>query len=232
MSIRFMTGRCGRILVVMMSLASCGGDKKPGVDAAIDALELTCSTYCSEIQNHCTGGNAQYMDAAECMAACLSFDAGTGTVTDMSGNTLGCRIYHAGAPSMTAAATSCPHAGPGGDVISPAAGAFCSGGDVCASFCALEIRACGSIEAPLSGDPTDATGNHLFQYRNQERCVSACAGYDKTHAYSTTAMGNTLACRLYRAVKAATSPENARLYCAATGSNPGPDFDCNDATMP
>jgi hypothetical protein len=218
-----MTGRGVRILVVMMSLVGCGGDKKPAIDAAIDALALDCSTYCTEIQNNCTGGNLQYMNTAECMTACASFAVGTSTVTDMSGNTLGCRIYHAGAPSMMAAATHCPHAGPAGDVISSAAGAFCSGGDVCASFCALEIKACGSIEAPLPGDPKDAAGNPLFQYRNQERCVSACDGFDKTHPYSTTAVGDSLACRLYRAVKAATSPANATTYCFSTGFNANDD---------
>lgn len=230
MSITLMTQRCMRILAVMMPLVGCGGDKKPAVDAAIDALELSCSTYCSEIQKNCTGGNLQYMDTAECMAACASFAVGTSTVTDMSGNTLGCRIYHAGTPSVMAAATHCPHAGPGGDVISPAAGEGCSGGDVCASFCALEIKACGSIEAPLLGNPTDATGNPLFQYRNMERCMSVCDGFDKTHAYSTMAVGNSLACRLYRAVKAATGPDNAAMYCSSTGSNP--NGDCAGAAFP
>jgi hypothetical protein len=227
MTITFMTGRCMRILVVMMSLVGCGDDPKP----AIDALDLSCSTYCMEIQNHCTGVNSQYMDAAECMAACASFPVGTSTAIDM-GNTLGCRIYYAGAPAMMPAATYCPHAGPGGDVISPAAGAFCSGGDVCASFCALEIKACGSTEAPLPGNPTDPTGNHLYQYRNLERCVTACDGFDKTHAYSTMAVGNSLACRLYRAVKAATGPGNAAMYCATTGSNPDPASDCGGAASP
>jgi hypothetical protein len=32
----------------------------------------------------------------------------------MSGNTLGCRIYHGGAPAVMDAATHCPHAGPSG----------------------------------------------------------------------------------------------------------------------
>ena len=134
MSITFMTGRCTRILVVMMSLVGCGGDPKPAADAAIDALTLDCSTYCTEIQNNCTGASLQYASTAECMAACASFPVGTSMVTDMTGNTLGCRIYHAGDPAKMAAATHCPHAGPGGDAISSATGGFCSGGDVCASL--------------------------------------------------------------------------------------------------
>jgi hypothetical protein len=228
MSITF--GRCMRIFAVMVPLVGCGGDKKPAVDAAVDALALDCATYCTEIQNNCTGVNLQYMNTAECMAACASFPVGTSTVTDMSGNTLGCRIYHAGDPSMIAAATNCPHAGPAGDLIGPTGAAFCSGGDVCESFCALEIKACGSIEAPLPGNPTDPTGNTLFQYRNMERCKSVCDGFDKTHAYSTMAVGNSLACRLYRAVKAATSLANATMYCSSTGS--GEDGDCAGTASP
>jgi hypothetical protein len=228
MAITFMTGRCMQILVVMMLLVGCGDDPKP----AIDALDLSCSTYCMEIQNHCTGMNSQYMDAAECMAACASFPMGISAGTDV-GNTLECRIHHASAPAMVTAETYCPRAGPGGDVISPGTGGFCSGGDVCASFCALEITACGSIEVPLPGNPKDATGNPLFQYRNMERCMSVCDGFDKTHAYSTKAVGNSLACRLYRAVQAATpTPGNAAMYCATTGSNPDPASDCGGAASP
>jgi hypothetical protein len=230
MPINSTTGLGVRILAVVAPLVGCGGDEKPAADAAIDAPALDCSSYCAEVQSNCSGANLQYSSTAECMAACASFPVGTSTVTDMTGNTLGCRIYHAGAPAMMAAATHCPHAGPGGDMISPAAGTYCSGGDVCQSFCALEIKACGSIEAPLPNNPRDAAGNPLFQYRNPERCVTVCDGFDKSHAYSTTAVGDSLACRLYRAVKAASSPENAVMYCFSTGSNPNDD--CAGAASP
>jgi len=221
-----------QIFAVMIPLAGCGGGKQPAVDAAIDALALDCSTYCSQVQKNCTGPNLQYASTAECMGACASFTVGTSTVTDTSGNTLGCRIFHAGAPSVMTAATSCPHAGPAGDLINAPAPAFCSGGDVCASFCTLEILACGSIDAPLPGNPTGVDGNPLFQYRNMERCMSVCGGFDKTHPYSTTAVGDSLACRLYHAVKAATSlPTSiAGMYCFSTGSNPSGD--CAGAASP
>jgi hypothetical protein len=155
------------------------------------------------------------------MATCASFTVGTSTVNDMSGNTLGCRIYHAGAPSVMAAATHCPHAGPGGDLLTASPPTFCSGGNVCASFCALEIKACGSLDAPLPGDPRDATNNHLFQYQNMDDCMRLCAGFDKTHEYSTAAMGNSLACRLLQATSAAIAvTPNAMTYCRYTGEIP------------
>src|SRR4051812_7234786 len=108
-----------RPFLILIALVGCGGDSTPAVDAAvpIDAGALDCPAYCTEIQANCIGANAQYPDMAHCMATCASFTVGTSTVTDMSGNTLGCRIYHGGAPSKTAAATHCVHAGPGGDLI-------------------------------------------------------------------------------------------------------------------
>src|SRR4051812_38483230 len=97
------------ILAVLVGCGDDGGGAR--VDAAPDAfVALDCPTYCTEIQANCTGANAQYADREHCIAACASFPVGTSKVTDMSGNTLGCRIYHAGGPSMTTPATHCAHA--------------------------------------------------------------------------------------------------------------------------
>jgi hypothetical protein len=207
----------------MFALAGCGGDGNPAIDAAVapDAPALDCATYCSEIQANCTGGNAQYPDMAHCMATCASFSVGTSQVTDMSGNTLGCRIHYAGAPSMMEAATHCFHAGPAGDLITATAPAFCSGGDVCASFCTLEIKACGSLDAPLPGNPRDNTNNPIYQYRNMASCMTSCAAFDKTHEYSTMAAGDSLACRLYHATIAAIAvTPNGTTECPYTGPTP------------
>jgi hypothetical protein len=218
-----------RTVLIMIALAGCDGDKKLAVDAVLDSPD--CPTYCAEIQANCIDANAQYPDMAHCMAACASFTVGTSKVTDMSGNTLGCRIYHGGAPAMTAPATHCVHAGPGGDLITATPPTFCSGGDFCASFCALEIKACGSLDAPLTGNPRDATGNPLFQYRNLANCMTSCAAFDKTHDYGMTATGNSLACRLYNAISAAIAvTPDAATYCPYTAAAPtGP---CAGAAMP
>jgi hypothetical protein len=212
-----------RAFTILAALAGCGGsDDNPGVDAAPEpdaaVVVLDCPSYCVEVQANCTGTNAQYADAAHCMAACSSFTVGSSAITDTSGNTLGCRIYHGGDPAKMTPATHCPHAGPGGDQITATPAAVCSGGNVCESFCALEIKACGSLDAPLSGDPRDAAGNSLFQYRNMADCMSNCAGFDKTHAYSTTSAGNSLACRLLHATSAAIAvTPDAKMECAYTG---------------
>jgi len=202
------------------------------IDAPPDAVALDCAGYCAEIQANCTGENAQYPDLAHCMSTCASFAVGTSTIDDPSGNTLGCRIHYAGTPARTAPATHCVHAGPGGDLITATPPAFCSGGDVCASFCALDIRACGSTDTPLPDDPVDETGNPLFQYGDMADCMRVCDDfYDKTHAYSTTAVGNSLACRLFQATEAAIAvTPNAATYCSATGMFP--TGSCAGTAMP
>jgi hypothetical protein len=221
--------RLMRTLVVMMALVSCNHENA-AVDAAIPAdavridakpdappVALDCPSYCTEIQANCKSANAQYSDAAHCSSACKSFVVGASQVTDSSGNTLGCRIYHAGTPSMTDPGTHCVHAGPGGDLITAVAPAFCSGGDVCASFCALEIMACGTQMEPLPGMPRDGDNNPLYQYQNLADCMSQCSKFDKTHAYSTTAVGDSLACRMFQATEAAiaVTPDGA-AHCSET----------------
>jgi hypothetical protein len=132
---------------------------------------------------------------------------------------------------MMAAGTHCVHAGPGGDLITATPPAFCSGGDVCESFCTLEIKACGSLDAPLPGNPRDATGNPLFQYLNMTNCVMSCATFDKTHEYSTMAAGNSLACRLLHATSAAIAvTPNGASDCSYTAADPtGP---CSGVATP
>src|SRR4051812_35015453 len=107
-----------RIFLILIALAGCSDGTHRSVDAAVGApVTLGCETYCTEIQANCTGANAQYPDTAHCFATCMSFTVGTGQTTDMSGNTLECRTFHAGTPSITTPATHCVYAGPGGDLI-------------------------------------------------------------------------------------------------------------------
>lgn len=213
-----------RTFLIVIAMAGCGNVNKTPIDATIDTAidapppALDCSTYCAKIQTNCTGANAQYPNMDQCMATCASFPVGTSMVTDTAGNTLGCRINSAVAAS-TMAATQCPHAGPAGDLIA-AAPAFCSGGDVCTSFCTLEIMACGSLNTPLPGNPKDATGNPIFQYQNLGDCMRLCPAWDKTHAYSTMSMGSSLACRLNAATSAAISVTSGKTFCAYTADFP------------
>jgi hypothetical protein len=212
-------------LLIVVTLAGCGGSNPPSIDAAIDGpvdmmpLELNCTAYCSEIQQTCADANAQYANMDQCSHTCPSFVVGTSTVNDTAGNTLGCRIHDAVAAS-TMPSINCPHAGPAGDLITASPTGHCSGGDVCMSFCTLEIMACGSLDMPLPGNPRDATNNPLFQFKNLANCMSQCPAWNKTRNYSPMAMGDSLACRLSAAVTAAVSLDSAKAFCASTADFP------------
>jgi len=221
-------------LFVLGALVGCGGNGH-AVDAAIpvDAAALTCDNYCALIQAGCTGPNAQYtgVDSAatqqSCTHTCVLFASGI-SADETSGNTLGCRLHYAvEASDMAAAAPAvCAQAGPVGDVMSPSP-AVCSGNDACTTFCALEIKACGSQDLPLPGDPTDESNASIFQYRNMASCMSACSGsdgkpaFDKDHASGPAARGYSLACRLYQATQAVISVmPDAVMFCADTSRTP------------
>lgn len=198
-----------RNLLLLLVLVGCSdSNNNTTPDAATVALD--CPSYCTEIQANCTMGNAQYPDASHCMAACASFLM-TGALADTAGNTLGCRIYHAGAPAKMDPVTHCPHAGPGGDLTSVTSGAGTCG-DACTSFCALEIKACGmGATAPA-------------QYADMPSCITACKGFtNTTHKYiyssTTSSAGDSLACRLAHATNAAISG-NAATHCPHTGPTP------------
>lgn len=102
-----------------------GGGGDAGNDAAVvgndSGVAPTCAGYCAFITATCTGGDAQYTDETDCMTQCTAAGWDVGTDADTSGNTLGCRIYHAIVASGAGmAATHCPHAGLlGGGVCSP-----------------------------------------------------------------------------------------------------------------
>jgi len=217
--------------IILAALAGCGSnDHKADAAVQIDAVALDCDSYCTVIQANCTGSNAQFasMDSPaarqSCKQTCALFAAGT-SVNEASGNTLGCRLHYAvDASNPTMAPAGCAHAGPVGDVMAPSP-AVCSGGDACTTFCALEIKACGSLDAPLPGDPRDASNNSLYQYRNMADCMRLCSGpgsvLDKNHPYSPSARGDSLACRLYQATQAVISVmPDAVMSCADTAAAP------------
>jgi hypothetical protein len=188
------------------------------------------TAYCTDIIAHCTGANAQYpttnptLSMNQCLGTAATFPVGT--INDSTGNTLGCRQYHAGAPAMSDPATHCIHAGPGGDQVDKAG----TCGDACTSFCTLQTKTCGTTEAPLP--------NIAPQYQNMAACMTACGTFDKTHLYTLNSTpvapsGNSLACRLYHATNAAyytklADVTNTALHCTHTAETPtGP---CASAT--
>jgi hypothetical protein len=172
--------------------AACSDDGGKTPDAP-PGNQLSCSAYCTTIAANCTAANAQYGGAdatATCMANCAKFPMGT--AADMSGNTLGCRNYHAGA-AMTNPGVHCTHAGPGG-------AGMC--GDNCLGFCNLVQTAC--------------TGANPSPYADMGACMTACGGFATTPAYSAmTTSGNSFACRLYHATQAVSLPAPHCMHVGA-----------------
>jgi len=77
----------------------------------------TCGTYCQAyaqlVTAACTGANAQFPNATAALAACANF-AATGNLGDTNGNTVQCRLYHAGVAlygGTTTANVHCQHTG-------------------------------------------------------------------------------------------------------------------------
>jgi hypothetical protein len=183
-----------------LSFAACGDDDGGDgttIDAptSIDAPDGTdgaaapsCTDYCTTIATNCTGANLMYGTAGDCAATCTHFPPGT--VGMMATNTLGCRLYHAGAAAGNAN-LHCRHAGPGGD---GACGANCEG------FCTIVLGACTGANQQYGG--------------SMQTCMSSCAQFSTTPDYSATVMsGNSFACRLYHATAAASNPG---LHCSHT----------------
>jgi len=178
-----------RLTCLILTLVACGDNKARPPDASHNnthsdsgsgsggALTLDCASYCGAIQTRCTGAVQQYASLQNCMDTCADFTAGA--LTDMSGNTLGCRVAHTelAADDPT---THCVHAGPsGGDTC----------GTTCEGFCAVAPVEC----------PSEWTAN---------QCATRCGGINSSPPYSTSSTGNTIECRLYHLTMAATDPTN------------------------
>jgi hypothetical protein len=178
-------------LLLVLALIGCGNTAKKTPDAAVDAPPptLDCTYYCATMQANCAGPFLQYTNAAMCMASCGKFQLGK--LDQMTGNTLGCRINHAGLAAASPM-IHCTHAGPGGD-------GQC--GTNCEGFCTLATTACPGVYPSVPG------------------CMTTCAGFATMPPYTAAVqMGNSLSCRLYHATAAADDPATHCGHIAAVSS--------------
>lgn len=106
------------LLMFPASFLACGDDGG-GTGTDFDASTETnrCTDYCTTMTANCSGDNAQYDDMADCQSYCSDRSWTAGAVDETSGNTLECRIYHAGVAAAGEPAEHCPHAGPTGDGV-------------------------------------------------------------------------------------------------------------------
>ncbi len=153
---------------------------------------LSCDTYCAAIMANCTSttpadggnpvGNQQYTDMNNCMNSCKAFPVGT--ASDMMGNTLGCRIYHASL-AKSDPVMHCPHAGPGGD-------GTC--GSNCEGFCQLAQMYC-------------TPANEAGVFMSLSDCMSQCGMFPDTTKFNIGVQdGSSTACLLYHAQEASSAP--------------------------
>ncbi len=159
---------------------------------------LDCKSYCAEVATNCTGANSQYTGDDSCMAVCKGFPEGK--LGDIEGNTLGCRIYHAGIPAVGDPVLHCPHAGPTGgdkDVTDTTAGTC---GEGCDAFCDIAIAAC--------------TGANV-QYATKDACMTECKTFKASAAtFNTTDTDkDDFGCRMYHLTVAATDADLATMHC-------------------
>ena len=185
-------------------------DPAEGGDALADptAVSGSCTTYCALVMTNCTGDDAQYASADECIDFCghLRPDSAS-TTTARSSPSVACRQYWADSPARTNPKSSCLAAGPfGGNVC----------GDRCTAFCDVLLDTCASQTA-------DAV------YGDQPECANACASFTYLdagtdgggEAPSGPNGGDSLNCRLYHLREATVNPTRcADLRDAGTCATP------------
>lgn len=189
----------GAVLVASLALAAgCGNGSDTGGGGGGDAGGPSCDAYCTTVTKNCAGATAVYVSKEVCLAACKHLPVGT--TADTTGNTLGCRAYHAGAAASNAV-LHCPHAGPGG-------AGYC--GSNCEGYCNLAQGVCST-------------------FQTEKDCLDICKTFtdeEATKPFSAQDVsGNTLQCRLYHSSVAAAD----KMHCAHIGTTPTPGT-CTDAT--
>jgi hypothetical protein len=173
-----------RTILLCAALVACNGllgidEAKPiPTDAAPPAPTDDCAAYCTTINKNCTGALFEYHNDGVCRAMCQHFDLGL--PGDESGDSLACRLVHAGR-AATDPLTHCPHAGPLG-------GNQC--GQICESFC-LQAHAVCSDVTPFESEQSCQEACKNFGYRE---VVSADAG-DLAFGYDNP-KSTTINCRL------------------------------------
>jgi hypothetical protein len=178
----------------MLAGAGCGDDSTSGAsdmsivhDLSTGGAAPTCAPYCAKIHMNCVadgdaGSNEQYADSAACNTYCNDAAGwATGAIGDTAGDTIGCRLYHAGAAAADPV-THCPHAGPtGGDVC----------GSYCDNYCQLMARNCTGASAVY----------------DMATCMTDCAMIP-TSGHANDQSGNTIQCRIFQLGAAAADPLN------------------------
>jgi len=162
-----------------------------------------CTTYCNTFMQNCNASNSNnitfYSDLNNCLTVCAAFPVGSDS--DTAGNTLGCRIYHAGTPALGNPGLHCPHASSSG-------GGVC--GTYCDAYCSMGRAGCN----PSNGFPLE--GSDTLWNTGDAGCYNICTTLFPQGAIGNDQSGNTLACRLYHAQVALGSGNTVHCTHAST----------------
>ena len=166
------------------------------------AADPTCADYCAQVTTICTGDDDGYGSEDACLAYCEGWaQLPLGAADDVDGNTVGCRMYHAGVADLQGnaedKAAHCTHAG--------ATGANTCG-SWCDNYCHLAM--------------TNCTGEQAI-YDDSVACAAACAGFAADGAIGAAA-GDTVQCRIYHlGVAGAPDMGGAETHCPHGGVDGG-----------
>jgi hypothetical protein len=155
--------------------------------------------YCDKIIDACglSGTDpvyGQFANRDQCLRTAKFYHRST-TVNIQSGNTLDCRLYHAGVAGNAAFKDGhCEHSGANGKAVC---------GTACEGYCQLIMGGC--------------TGTNA-QFANVAQCLNWCATYPTVGAERPYATGNdTYQCHIYHAQVAVQRGDIADVHCTHAG---------------
>ena len=214
-------GSVGAIALALLTVGLLGGCQSVAGVEEVEFIEtdensVGCAEYCTEVLEACPGDLSVYEDRETCEATCASFDA-----VDPSENadTFACRLQQArlaDRADTSEKSAHCPAAGPGGGLVCT------SETDVadCEGYCSLYMDACDSISMD-------------WGFGNKAECIQKCSALEPAGAYAVKPApesGDTLACRLYYASRAALDPTEDN--CKSAGLYPFSDQKCKPIGEP
>jgi hypothetical protein len=148
-------------------------------------------TLCQALLNENGCENTEFGSVADCIKAVDNLPEGL--IEDVDGNTIDCRVYHAFVGITTDDADHCAHAGTDGGAVD---GGVC--GSICDAYCSVQLNVCAE------------------NYNSTESCMTACANFNTTGAVGD-ASGDTIQCRLYHTIVAATLSPDYGDHCGHSG---------------
>jgi hypothetical protein len=95
-----------------------------GGGVCVDKPPTPCEVFCTLAATNCKDENVIDFGEAGCVDTCATWEPGSAGAT--TGDSLACRLHHAGAPAAEDPGTHCPHASPdGGGVCAVPPKTFC-----------------------------------------------------------------------------------------------------------